>query len=290
MIKKPHTSPLFSGRSILKIFTIYIIFTFLAFAQIACPAFAKNAQDNGITLEHNEPGIYIFKLNTKKIGDKIKPYVADKLTTASSLYKKNDDFVLVVNGGFFDPSSGAAVSYVTINNKQVETPFSNMDLILNAGKSNRLEAILNRAEFRVLEDERGNLSFDINSHFAPPEEGKIIKHSLQGGPFVYPFMNLEKESFVITKNAKVQSQSADVLKRRERTVLALKNEILYLIIFSNHNKVTMGEVKDFCKKMKFDKAMALDGGASTSANYRDVEIYSAIGAQRRVKSFLVVEK
>ena len=42
--------------------------------------------------------------------------------------------------------------------------------------------------------------------------------------------------------------------------------------------------------MKFDKAMALDGGASTSVNYRDVEIYSNTGLQRRVKSFLIVEK
>ena len=42
--------------------------------------------------------------------------------------------------------------------------------------------------------------------------------------------------------------------------------------------------------MKFDKAMALDGGASTSINYKNVEIYSSLGSQRRVKSFLVVEK
>ena len=42
--------------------------------------------------------------------------------------------------------------------------------------------------------------------------------------------------------------------------------------------------------MKLDKAMALDGGASTSINYKDIEIYSNTGLQRRVKSFLVVEK
>ena len=72
--------------------------------------------------------------------------------------------------------------------------------------------------------------------------------------------------------------------------MGIKNEILYLIIFTNQNKVTVNEIKDFCKKMKLDKAMALDGGASTSINYKDVEIYSNTGLQRRVKSFIVVEK
>ena len=117
-----------------------------------------------------------------------------------------------------------------------------------------------------------------------------IKHSIQGGPLVYPVMNLEKESFVIMEDNKVKFQAADVLKRRERTVLALKNEILYFIIFTNKNKVSVTEIRDFCRKMKFDKAMALDGGASTSVNYKDVEIFSSFGSQRRVKSFLVVEK
>ena len=56
------------------------------------------------------------------------------------------------------------------------------------------------------------------------------------------------------------------------------------------NNITVNEIKDFCKKMKLDKAMALDGGASTSINYKDVEIYSNTGLQRRVKSFIVVEK
>ncbi len=266
-----------------------LILTFIFLLAMSAPAIAKKV-DDGITMEHSTEGIYIFKMDTKKIGNKIKPYVAEKLTTVSDVYKNNENYTLVANGGFFDILTGDAVSYVTIDGKVTETPFSNMKLIQNAGRTNRLEAILNRAEFRILEDGKGKLSFDIDNHFAPVEDGKTIKHSLQGGPFVYPSMNLEKESFIKKENNRITMQSADVLKRRERTVLGLKNEILYLIIFTNQNKVTMGEIRDFCKKMKFDKAMALDGGASTSVNYRDVEIYSNTGLQRRVKSFLIVEK
>ncbi len=270
------------------ILTIFIISFVIAQNLMGC-AFSKDASDE-ILMEHTTPGVYIFKLNTKKIGNKIKPYVADKLTTASDIYKNNKNFALVLNGGFFDIITGDAVSYVTIDGNVVETPFSNMKLIQNAGRTNRLEGILNRAEFRIFENNRGKLFFDIDNHFATVPEGMTIKHSIQGGPLVYPVMNLEKESFVIMEDNKVKFQAADVLKRRERTVLALKNEILYFIIFTNKNKVSVTEIRDFCRKMKFDKAMALDGGASTSVNYKDVEIFSSFGSQRRVKSFLVVEK
>lgn len=266
-----------------------IVSTFILLFALSAPALAKKSND-GITMEHSTSGIYIFKMDTKKMGNRIKPHVAQKLTTTSDVYKNNENFSLVVNGGFFDILTGDAVSYVTIDGKTVETPFSNMKLIQNAGKTDRLEAILNRAEFRILQDKRGELSFDIDNHFAPVKDGKTIKHSIQGGPFIYPEMNLEKESFIKKENDRITFQAADVLKRRERTVLGLKNEILYLIIFTNQNKATINEIKDFCKKMKFEKAMALDGGASTSINYKDIEIYSDTGFQRRVKSFLVVEK
>lgn len=243
-----------------------------------------------IQLDHSEEGIYVIKVNTKKAGTKIKPYVSDKLITSSEVFKNNKNYALVTNGGFFDILTGAAVSYVIIDGKTVETPFSNMGLIQNAAKCNRLEGILNRAEFRILESDRGALSFDIDYHFAPTEEGKNIKHSLQGGPMLLPYMNLEKESFVIKEGNKVKFQAADVLKRRERTVLALKDNMLYIIIFTNQNRVTIDEARDFCKKLGADKAMALDGGASTSLNYKDIEIFSSFTSQRRVKSFLVIER
>lgn len=271
-----------------KILTLLIILMgLICFAQ---QGFCRESKDY-ISYDHSKNGIYVFKMNTKKMGSKIKPYVSEELITTSDFYRANKRKLrLVVNGGFFDIQTGGAVSYVTVDGKVAETPFSNQKLIEYAGKTNRLEGILNRAEFRVLENNRGGLSFDIDYHFAPTEEGKTIKHSLQGGPIIYPNMNLQKESFIIMKGNKVTFQAADVLKRRERTILALKNDLLYIIIFTSQHKVTMNEVRDFCRKLNVDKAMALDGGASTSLNYKDVEIYSTLGSQRRVKSFLTIEK
>lgn len=271
-----------------RILTILIIL--FAAVSLAPEGFCRESKDY-ISYDHSESGIYVFKMNTRKMGSKIKPYVADELITTSDFYRNNKKKLrFVVNGGFFDILTGGAVSYVTVDGKVVETPFSNQKLIENAGRANRLEGILNRAEFRVLENNRGALSFDIDYHFAPVEDGKTIKHSLQGGPIVYPNMDLQKESFIVMKGNKVTLQAADVLKKRERTILALKNDLLYIIIFTNQKKVTMNEVRDFCRKLNVDKAMALDGGASTSLNYKNVEIYSTLGSQRRVKSFLTVEK
>lgn len=248
------------------------------------------ADDAVIDVVHDKAGIYVFKMDTKKMGDKIKPHVSEYLTTTSDVYKNNDNFQLVVNGGFFDPVTGAAVSYVTIDGNPVETPFTNMGLILNAGKENRLEGILNRAELRIIENKRGELVFDIANHFAPVPKGYKIKHSLQAGPLIYPEFDLEKECFIKKQNDKVIFEAADVLKKRERTIVALKDKFLYVIIFTNQNKVTLSDIVDYCKANKFDKAMAFDGGTSTSVNYDKIEIYSKITSQRKVKSFLVVEK
>jgi hypothetical protein len=54
----------------------------------------------------------------------------------------------------------------------------------------------------------------------------------------------------------------------------------------------MYEVRDLCKKLEFDRAMAFDGGSSTSLNYKnsiDVVSTSDEGG-RMLKSFLLIGK
>lgn len=270
---------------------------------LAIPVFAKDDTDAKtpdsvvnesnipkIDVEHKTQGIYVFKINTKDYGNKIKPYVTSELTTVLDVFNSRDDVELVVNGGFFDPATGGPISYVIIDGETVETPFASLGLVESLAKANRLEKVLNRAEFRIMKGFRGKLSFDIQNRFTPLPKGKTLVHSLQAGPFVYPSLKLEEESFVVREGSKVKLQAADVLKKRERTVLGLKGDNLYIVIFAKQNKVTLQEVYEYCKKMRFDKAMALDGGSSTSLNYKDIEIYSSIGAQRKVKSFLIIEK
>lgn len=268
------------------------IFILLAFIMsVITPVYAFS---NDIEVQKDN-GVYIFKVPLKKYKNKIKPYVAPKLTTASDVFHDKDlNFKLVVNGGFFDPKNGAPVSEVTIDKKEVQSLFTNEELVKNLDNQGRVEQVINRSEFRVLENYNKKPFFDITTHFAIPSVNSSIRHSLQAGPMILPDLRMEEESFIKYDGKKTIDLAADVLKRRERTIIGLKdgflnNGFMYIIIFTSTHKASLPEVKEYCKKLHLDKALAMDGGASTSINYKDIEIYSSHDNTRRVKSFLVIE-
>ena len=269
-----------------------LILCFIVLITVFSPVCAF---DDNIKVEKDGIGIYVFKIPLKTYKNKIRPYVTEELTTTADVYKNNPDFRLVVNGGYFDPKTVAPASNVLIDGKMVENIFDNLPLVSSLQLSGRLERVLNRSEFRILEDTKNNLSFDIVNHFFIPDENHTVKHSIQAGPMLLPDFRLEEESFVKYDGGRPTQLAGDVLKRRERTIIGLKKGILgydnlYIIIFTSDNKATLFEVRDYCVKLKLDKAMAMDGGASTSINFGDIQIYSNNGNERRVKSFLIVEQ
>lgn len=259
---------------------------FLLFILCFAPA---TAQDK-ITLTNEDSGVYIFKINTKKYGEKIKPLVTPKLMTPEKVYDDNC-YDLVLNGGFFDVVNGKSVSYVIINGKMEADIKDYPELIENLEKEKRLDNVLNRAELRILENKRHKLKFDIAYHNDSIQKGYSIKHSLQAGPMLLPYMDLVKEGFVVMDGDMVKFQSADILKRRPRTIVGLKGKYLYLVVFTKDHKVDANEARNYLKEnLKLKKIMALDGGLSTSVNYQDLNIGSLGKYQRRVKSFLVIER
>lgn len=235
-------------------------------------------------------GVYVFKINAKKYGKNIKPVVVEKLTTPQKLY---DDckYELVVNGGFFDVKTGESVSYVVIDDELKGNVEKNKDLMENLEKQNRKEKVLSRGELRILENKRHKLKFEIARHNAPIKKGYKIKHLLQAGPIILPDMDLEGEGFVqYDEKGLVVFQSVDILKRRERTALALKGKNLYIVLFTKDYRVDANEMRDYMlKKLKLKNVLALDGGLSTAINHKDISIGSFGKKQRKVKSFLVVE-
>ena len=238
----------------------------------------------------NKDGVYVFEINTKKYGDKIKPVMTKRVVTPKKLYE-DDCYDLVVNGGFFDVKNGKSVSYVVVDGETISDVNDNVQLVHSLKKQGRLEKVLSRSEFRVLENKRGKLKFDIAYHNAPIQKGYKIKHSLQAGPMINPTMDLVKEGFVVKENDVVKSQSVDILKRRERTAIGLKGKKLYIVIFTKDHKVDAYEMKDYLSKnFKLKKAMAFDGGLSTAVSYKNLQIGSMGKHQRCVKSFLVVER
>lgn len=266
-----------------KIFLIFTVFF------ICTAAYAAER----IKADYNKKGqFYIYKIDLKELGPRIRPYIVkDGLKTAREVFKEND-FDFVINGGFFDPVSAKSVSYVTINQKLEGSPFESMEMIENLNREGRIDNVLNRSEFRIYRHATiGLLKFDITKHFDPVPEGYDILHSLGGGPMLCPSFNLEEEGFVkYDETQKPVLQAAHVLKKRARTILALKKDYLYVIIFSNFAPVTMSEVNQKLKKYRFEKIMALDGGPSTSLNWEDFEIASSNNDQRKVKSFLIIQK
>lgn len=263
-----------------------IIISILLLIFSFSPVFAKEK----IELTQDGPGIYIFKINTKKYGSKIKPYVSRKLTTPQKIYD-DECFDLVVNAGYFDVKSGKSVSYIVIDNELISDPKDNSELTENLKQEDRLEKVLSRAELRILETKRHKLKFDIAYHNDPVEKKYKIKHVLQAGPMLLPQMDLVKEGFVVYDEDMVKFQSADILKRRERTAIGLKGKYLYIIIFTKDNKVDAKEMKDYLlEELKLEKALAFDGGLSTAINYKDISIGSLGKYQRRVKSFLIIER
>ena len=266
-------------KKIISLLILTILFTF-------CPAFAKDKFE----VSNESAGIYVFKIDTKKYGKKIKPYLSKKLTTPQKVYE-DECFDFVVNGGFFDVKNGKSVSYVTIDNKLVANVEENIKLARELEQEDRLDKVLSRSEFRILENKKGKLKFDIARHNDPIQKKYHIKHALQAGPMLYPTMDLVQEGFVVKVDNVIKSQSVDILKRRERTVLGLKGKYLYIVLFTKDHKVDANEMRDYMlETLKVKKSMALDGGLSTAVNYKDISIGSLGKYQRRVKSFLVVER
>lgn len=263
-----------------------ILIVLLSFILSLCPVLAKDK----IEYKNDDAGVHVFKINTKKYGKKIKPYMTNKLTTPQKVYDDNC-FDFVVNGGFFDVKTGKSVSYVTIDNQLVSDVEDNIRLSQDLKAQGRLENVLLRSELRILENKRHKLKFDITYHNEAIKKGYKIKHALQAGPMLYPEMDLVKEGFIIKEGDEIKHQSVDILKRRERTVIGLRGKYLYIVLFTKDHKVDAAEMRDYMvENLKLKKIMAFDGGLSTSVNYKNISIGSLGKYQRRVKSFLVVER
>jgi hypothetical protein len=124
--------------------------------------------------------------------------------------------------------------------------------------------ILNRSEFRVMSCENNEIRYDIAKHNDELPAGCSIKHSVQAGPQLLPELRTEEEAFVVKDGDKIIRESASVLKKRARSAIGIKNGYVYLVAVSNENEMTLKELADFMKTLNPDKAMAFDGGGSTS--------------------------
>lgn len=249
------------------------------------PVFALG---DGIDINFDN-GIYHITLQGEKIKKRIKAYASPSLKTNKEVHKESGA-TLTINGGYFDPANEKTISYVVINRQTYEDPIMNENLFNNPVLRKNLSKILNRTEFRIV-DCNNKYKYEMVPHNTPVDFTCDVVHAIQGGPMILPDLRLEEEFFIVKDGDKIVRESCSVLHKTSRTILGLKDGELHILIITDENPMDLYEVQKLCKDLGFDRAMAFDGGSSTSMNYKnkyDVVSIKGDGAGRKVKSFLMV--
>lgn len=241
-----------------------------------------------IQINYNN-GIYHIILDGKKLEKKIKFISSENLITNKEAHLKSGA-LLTINTGFFDPKNQKTISYIVSEGVTVADPLMNENLMMNPTLRQNLDKIVNRPEFRIVECDN-KYHYEIVPHKTPVDFACSIVTSAQGGPMILPDLSLENDFFVVKNSeGKVIRESASVLKKTARTIIGLKGDEIHLLIITNKNPKTIYEVNDLCKDLKLDRAMAFDGGSSTSLNYKNsIDIVSTSDeGGRMLKSFMII--
>ncbi len=242
-----------------------------------------------------ENGVYHVILKGDKIKKRMMFVSSEALLTNKEAHNKFNSY-LTVNAGFFDPKNQKSVSYILTDRQTVEDPIFNENLMSDKEIRGNLDKILNRSEFRIIECISGKTSYryEIVPHKTSVDFSCTIISSAQGGPLVYPELKLEEEFFILKDDeGNIIRESASVLQKAPRTIIGLKDGQAHILIITEENPMTMQEVHELCGKLGLDRAMAFDGGASTSMNYLNKYNITSIPdstSGRSVKSFLIIPK
>lgn len=264
---------------------ILIFLFFIALVSTSALAFCEPIQVG------YENGIYHIILDGKKMANKIEFVTSEKLMTNKEAHLASGA-VLTINAGYFDPHNQKTISYIVMDRNTVADPLFNENLLMNPILRQNIEKIINRPEFRVVEC-NNKYHYEIVPHKTPVDFACSIVTSAQGGPMILPEMKLEDEFFIVKNNeGKIVRESASILEKTARTIIGLKGDQIHILIITNKNPKTIYEVRDLCKELGLDRAMAFDGGSSTSLNYKkSIDVVSTSDAGgRMLKSFMVVKK
>lgn len=235
-------------------------------------------------------GIYHIVLKGEKIKKRISFLSSESLITNKEAHQRTKS-ILTVNAGYFDPKSEKSMSYIVTDRQTSEDPLVNGALLENPVLMRNIDKILNRTEFRVVEcSDGGKYRYEIVPHKSSLDFGCMLVTSAQAGPLVYPQLRLEEEFFVVKKDGEVVRESCSVLHKTARTIIGLKDEEVHILIITDEHPMDLYEVHDYVKNLGWDRAMAFDGGSSTSMNYKKKYNVTSIGdgAGRSLKSFMII--
>ena len=250
----------------------------------------NTVQAKDIDISYND-GIYHITLQGNKIKKKIKFIAIESLMSNAEVHKASRS-KLTINTGFFDPQNGKTISYIVTNGDLVADPRFNEGILYNPTLKKNLDKILNRTEFRVVEC-NSKYHYEIVPHQDKINFGCNIVTSAQGGPMILPELRLEEEFFIVKdEEGNIIRESASVLHKVARTIIGIKDGNAHILIITDNHPMDMYEVQTLCKQLGFERAMAFDGGSSTSMNYKKkINVISTIGdgGGRLLKSFMIVK-
>ena len=252
--------------------------------------FCVNPAIAGDITVDKDNGVYHVVLKGERIKKKIKFVTSEDLITNREAHIRGRS-ILTINAGFFDPKNSKTISYIVTDRMISADPMFNSSLLTNPFFRKNMNKVLNRSEFRVMRC--GNkFEYTIVSHKSEVPFGCIVETSAQGGPLILPELRMEEGGFIV-KNDKgeVVRESASVLHKTSRTIIGIKGtDECHILIITDDNPMDLYEVQKLCKDLELDRAMAFDGGSSTSFNYKDMEVISTKGdgAGRMLKSFMIV--
>ncbi len=216
----------------------------------------------------------------------IKVYDLDKIKVVSQKSRENLlDIVKInnawggINGGYFNHSDGLTVSKVYINSKLVENPKDNKALMTNKNLKPIMDKILNkRSELRITEY-KNQKYIDIVPNDYPLKIDEKIIYSIQAGPLLIPSIDLEKEGFIILdKNKNIIRDGIASSQKASRSGLGItKDNILIFISTTAKSGINIKQLSEILKDLGAIKAMALDGGSSTSMVWEHKKYFSSLG-------------
>ena len=270
---------------------ILILIFMLTFTINVCNA--KN-----IDISYND-GIYHIVLKGEKIKKKIKFVSSPTLITNEQAHKSFKS-KLTINTGFFDPKNQKTISYIVNKGETVEDPYYNENIFANSDLRNNIDKIINRTEFRIINC-NGKYIYDITPHNNSIDTSCFLETAAQGGPMLVPDLRLEEEFFIVKDGNKIIRESASVLHKTARTLIGIKNNEVHILIVTEDNPMTIYEAANLCREYEFEKAMAFDGGSSTSLNYKRIKVLLGHTVQknnkkvfskdsgRLLKSFMIIK-
>lgn len=207
--------------------------------------------------------------------------------------------IFVINAGFFDPANQLTSSFLTQDSVRVGNPRLNPHLIENPKLKPYLPQIMNRSEFRVYQCDSSPEKFEIARHQAPIPINCVLRIAIGAGPLLLPQRTDKEEGFVDfdAQGRRVRDPiGVDAANARSAIGLTAQGDAVLMMVAQHadgRGGVNLSELSGLLKEQGVVRALALDGGSSSSLRYKDEVIWGKINSkgqavQRPVKSVWLV--